>query len=89
MHQIHTKIDKKVQIIENFMQFLCIFLKPLWLRISQTFNKETSRFPGGFFEEVKAICAGKMHQIYTKIDKKTEKFRFLKILFYFCFFLKP
>ena len=30
MHQIHTKIDKKktkVQIFENFIQFLFIFLK--------------------------------------------------------------
>ena len=55
------------------MQFLSIFRKTWWLRMSKTFNKEKIRYPGGFFEEVKAICAGKMHQILTKIDKKKLK----------------
>ena len=27
----------------------------------------------GFFEEVKAIVSGKMHQIQTEIDKNTKK----------------
>ena len=39
---------------------------------------------GGLFEEVKAICSGKMHRIRTEIDKNTKKFRFLKILCSFC-----
>ena len=54
--------------------------------MSKTFNKETIRRPGCFFEEVKAICAEKMHQVHTEIDKKTKKFRFLKTLFNFCVF---
>ena len=52
--------------------------------MSKTFNKETILCAEGFFEEVKAICAGNFHQIHTKIDKKTKKFRFLKILCSFC-----
>ena len=36
--------------------------------MSKVFKKH--RCPGVFFEEVKTICAGKMHQINTKIDKK-------------------
>ena len=69
------------------MQFLSIFRKTWWLRILKTFNKETIRCPGDFFEEVEAVCAGKMHQIHTKIDKKTKKFRFLKFFFsiFVCF----
>ena len=48
-------------------------------------NKETICCPvGGFFEEVKAICSGKMHQIQTKLDQNTKNIRFLKILCSFC-----
>ena len=34
------------------------------------------RCPGVFFQEIKAICAGKMHQILTKIDKKLKNSNF-------------
>ena len=39
---------------------------------------------GGFFEEVKAICSGKMHQNQTENDKNIKKFRFLKFFRSFC-----
>ena len=42
---------------------------------------------GGFFEEVKAICSGKMHQTKIEIDKNTKNFRFLKMKF-LCTFRK-
>ena len=55
------------------MQFLSIFRKNWWLRTSKTIKKETIRCPGSFFEEIKAICVEKMHQIRTEIDKNTKK----------------
>ena len=41
-HQFLTEIDKntKNSNFENFMQFLCIFGKPWWLRISKMVHKE-------------------------------------------------
>ena len=54
------------------MQFLSLFRKPWWLRMSTTLNKETIRCPGGFLEEIKAVCVEKMHQIRTEIDKNTK-----------------
>ena len=39
--------------------------------MSKTFNQENIVVQeSSLKEEVKAICAGKMHQIHTKIDKK-------------------
>ena len=61
---------------ENFMQFLSIFRKPWWPRMSKTINKEKIRCPGGFLEEIKAICVKKMHQIWTEIDKVLENLDF-------------
>ena len=52
--------------------------------MSKTFNKETICCAEGFFEEVKAICTGNMHQIHTKTDKKTKKLRFMKFVCSFC-----
>ena len=40
--------------------------------MSKTLNKEKIRCPGGFLEEIKAICVEKMHQISTEIDKILE-----------------
>ena len=51
---------------ENFMQ---VFRKIWWLRMSKTLNKETIRCPEGFLEEITAICVEKMHQIRTEINK--------------------
>ena len=38
------------------MQFLSIFRKTWWLRMSKTLNKEKIRCPGGFLEEIKSMC---------------------------------
>ena len=54
------------------MQFLSIFRKTWWLRMSKTFNKEQISCRGGFFEEIKAIGVEKMHQIQTEIEKKQK-----------------
>ena len=58
------------------MQFLSVFRKTWWLRMSKTLNKEKIRCPGGFLEEIKAICVEKMHQIRTEIDKTLENLDF-------------
>ena len=82
MHQIHTKIDKKTKkfrfltIIFNF----CTFFQKLGGLESHRRSTKKQFVSGGFFEVVKAICSGKMHQIQTEIDKITKKFKFLKIL---------
>ena len=54
------------------MQFLSIFRKTWWLRMSKTKNKEKIGCPGGFLEEMKTICVEKMHQSWTEIDKILE-----------------
>ena len=54
------------------MHFLSIYRKTWWLRMSKTLNKEKIGCPGGFHEEMKAICVEKMHQIRTEIDKILE-----------------
>ena len=50
MHQTQTEIYKntKKTNFETFMQFLCDFGKPWWLRISKTFNKEQTGCQEGF-----------------------------------------
>ena len=53
--------NSKIHNFENFMQFLSIFRKTWWLRMSKTLNKEKIRCPGGFLEEIKAIGVEKMH----------------------------
>ena len=53
------------------MQILSILRMPWWLRMSKTFKKENIRCPRGFFEDIKAISARKMHQIQTEVDKST------------------
>ena len=43
IHQILIEIDKNTQKkskFKTFLQFLCNFGKPWWLRISKTLNKE-------------------------------------------------
>ena len=74
MPQIETQNDKNSRIhnFENFMQFLSIFRKTWWLRMSKTVNKENVRCLGGFLEEIKAICVEKTHQIWTEVDKIFE-----------------
>ena len=75
MPQIQTEIDKniqKTQNFENFMQFLSIFRKTWWLRMSWTKNKEMICCPRGFLEEMKAICVEKIHQSWTESDKILE-----------------
>ena len=53
MHQTSTEIDKntKNSSFENFMQFVCNFGKPWWLRISKTFNQEQIGCQEGFFRK--------------------------------------
>ena len=86
MHQIHTKIDKKTEkfrfskILYNFR----VFFKTLGGLESHRRSTRKHFDVWGFFEEVKAICFGKILQIQTEIDKKTKKFRFLKLLCSFC-----
>ena len=58
------------------MHFLSIFRKTWLLRMSKTLNKEKGGFPGGFFEEIKAICVEKMHQMWLEFDKKRKKIKF-------------
>ena len=70
------------------MQFLSIFRKTWWLRMSKTLNKEEIRCPRGFLEEIKAICVEKMHQIWTEIDKKLEISDFLNFYVIFMYFSK-
>ena len=89
MPQIHTKIDKKKLKSSDFCKFYLIFVyfsKALVAQNPTDVQQGNNSLSEGFFEEVTAICTGKMHQIHTKIDKKTKKFRFLKILFNFCVF---
>ena len=40
--------------------------------MSKTKNKEKICCPGGFLEEMEAVCVEKMHQSWTEIDKITE-----------------
>ena len=54
------------------MHFLSIFRKTWWLRMSKTLNKEKIRCPGGFLEEIKAICVEKMHETWAEIDTILE-----------------
>ena len=58
------------------MQFLSSFRETWWLRMSKTKNKETILCPGGFLEEMKAICVEKTHQSWTEIDKILENLDF-------------
>ena len=70
------------------MQFLSIFRKTWWLRMSKTLNKEKIRYPEGFPEEVKAICVEKKHQIRTEIDKNTKNLIFENFMEFLCTFRK-
>ena len=54
----------KIQIFEILCNFCVLLFK--------TFKKEHNSCCGGFFEEIKAIGAEKMHQILTEIDNKTR-----------------
>ena len=63
------------KLLENsdFSKFYAIFVyfsKNLVAYNVKEVQRRNNSLSGGFFEEVKAICAGKMHQIHTKIDKK-------------------
>ena len=49
----------KIQIFENFMQFLCTFQKTWCLRMLKTFSKEQIHCRGCFFEKIKAIVVEK------------------------------
>ena len=57
MHQIQTEFDEntKKSNFETFMQFLCNFGKPWWLRILKTFNKEQIDCQEGFFQEINGV----------------------------------
>ena len=54
--------------------------------MSKTLNKEKNRCPGGFLEEIKAICVEKMHQIWIEIDKRLENSDFWKFYAIFVYF---
>ena len=70
------------------MQFLCNFRNTWCLRVLKTFSKEQICCRGCFFEEIKAICVEKMHQIFNEIDKNTKKIQILKTLCSFCVILE-
>ena len=70
------------------MQFLSIFRKTWWLRMSKTLNKEKIRCPGGFLEEIKAIGVEKMHQNQTEIDKIQKKSNFENFMIFLYTFRK-
>ena len=79
MPQIQTQIDKNTRkfiILKILGNFLSIFRKTWWLKMSKTLNKEKICCPGGFLEEIKAVCVEKLHQIHTEIDKNTKKSNF-------------
>ena len=61
VEKILTEIEKntKNSNFENFMQFLCNFGKPWWLRISEKFNKEQIDSQKGFFQEKNEVCIEK------------------------------
>ena len=59
------------------MHFWSIFRKTWWFRMSKTLNKEKICCPGGFLEEIKAICV-----------EKTKKNQILKVLCSFCVILE-
>ena len=65
------------------MQFLSIFRKTLWLKMSKTLNKETIRFPGGFLEKIKAIS---FETIWSEIDKILENPDFRNFYVIFVYF---
>ena len=74
-----TKIQKKSN-FETFMQFLCNFGKPWWLRISKTFNKEQIDCREGFFRKKTKFCNEKitlnLRQKMTITSKCTNFSRF-------------
>ena len=76
MHQIHTKIDKKTKkfkFLKISLNFFCVFFKKLGDLESHRRRSTKKQFVvRGFFEEIKAICAGKMHQIQNEIGKNTK-----------------
>ena len=69
------------------MQFLSIFRKTWWLRMSETLNKGKIRCPGGFLEEIKAICVEKCIKFGPKLRKYLKKI-FLKFSGIFVYFSK-
>ena len=88
MYQIHTKIDKnlkKFRFLKILFKF-CLFFQKLGGLESHKRSKRKEIVVQGLFEEGKAICSGKMHQIQTEINKKIKSIRFLEILFKFCRF---
>ena len=92
MHQIQTEIDKntkKNQFFEHFMEFLCTFREPWWLRMLKTFSGEQICCHDCFFEDIKAIGNEKMHRILTEIDKNTKKSNFETFIQFSCNFGKP
>ena len=66
----------KIQIFENFMQFLCTFRKTWWLRMLKTFGKEQIRCRGCFFEEIKAIGVEKCIKFWPNWQEHKQNSNF-------------
>ena len=78
----------KIQIFENFMQFLRTFRKTWWLRMLKTFSKEQIRCRGCFVEEIKAIGVEKKASNPDRNWQKHKKSQLLKVLCSFCVILE-
>ena len=57
--------------------------------LKTTFKKEQVSCRGGFFEEIRTIGVGKMHQIQTEIDKNTKISNIENFMQFFCNFGNP
>ena len=79
MHQILTEIEKntKNSNFENFMQFLCNFGKPWWLRISEKFNKEQIDSQKGFFRKKTKFVLKK--RITIHMPQRTSKILLVRL----------
>ena len=91
MHQILTEIDKntKKSNFENYMQFLCNFAKPWWIRISKTFNKVQNGCQEGFLgNERSFIMKKKTNNLRPKMTITSKCTNFSRFHATFVKFLK-
>ena len=70
------------------MHILSFFRKTWWLRMSKTSNKEKIRSPGGFLEEIKAICVKKCIKFGPKLTKYLKIQIFESFIQFLCTFRK-
>ena len=78
MHQIQTEIDKntkKIQVFENFMQFLCTFRKSWWLRKKDIQQGTISLSEKFLLRSRQSFLLKKNAQFATKNDENFKIFQ--------------